>query len=127
MSRIGRVGLVIAALAVIVLVAFPFGSFVGHAHWDRVGWLPFVSPPITALDIIGNVLLGGPAGLAIATQLGGSILLTAALVAPVALLCEAAQVYSHGRFPNATDLVCNVGGAMLATRWFARRPRAHAR
>lgn len=39
----------------------------------------------------------------------------------VSLLCEWAQVYSHGRFPSATDVTCNVGGAALASAAYLRR------
>lgn len=76
--------------------------------------MPFVSPPVKLLDIAANLLMGVPAGLASSLFLTLRVLVAGALVAPVSLGVEWAQLYSHGRFPSATDLVCNIGGAMCA-------------
>lgn len=106
-----------------MVAAFPFGTFTAHPHWDKVGWVPFVSPPIKARDLVANVLLGVPAGVGLASSYAAGPALAAVVVGGVSLLCEWAQVYSHRRFPSATDLVCNVGGAMAASAWWASRRR----
>ena len=36
----------------IILLVVPWGSLQDHAHWARVGWLPFVSHPVRPGDII---------------------------------------------------------------------------
>ena len=48
--------------AVILAVTVPWTDFVGHTHWGKVQWIPFVSPPVKPLDIAGNVLLYLPFG-----------------------------------------------------------------
>lgn len=115
-ARVTRrhLGPVLAALALIILAAFPFGDLQGHPHWDKVAWIPFVSPPVKPLDVAANLVMGVPVGLASSLFLTPQVLVAGALVAPVSLGVEWAQLYSHGRFPSATDLVCNVAGAMFA-------------
>lgn len=108
---------------IFVAAAFPFGSLTAHSHWDKVGWVPFVSPPIKAHDLVGNVLLGVPAGLGLAASYAVRPSIAGVVVGGVSLLCEWAQVYSHRRFPSATDLVCNIGGAIAASAWWASRRR----
>jgi hypothetical protein len=114
---------VFLGIVIIVAAAFPFGSLTAHSHWEKVGWVPFVSPPLKAVDVVGNVLLGVPAGLGLAARYAAGPSIAGVVVGAVSFLCEWAQVYSHRRFPSATDLVCNVGGAMAASAWWASRRR----
>jgi VanZ family protein len=105
-------GLALAILAVLV-ADFPWRALQDHTHWAHVLWVPFVSPPVRLLDSLLNVLLFVPIGLF--APRSGTVrrtIVRAVLIAlPVSLLGEATQLYSHGRFPSATDLVCNLIGA----------------
>ena len=106
-----------AAITLIVIGTFPY-DFQDHTHWDRVGWIPFVSPPIKIIDIVVNVVLFTPLGAAVAANTRSKWSMPAAIGAAMALslVMETGQLYSHGRFPSATDFVCNVTGAALGAR-----------
>lgn len=126
--RVRRVrwsGVMAAALFALVVIT-PWGDFQGHTHWDEVGWIPFMSPPVRVRDIVLNLLLFAPLGLASALQLRFPVIAAALIAFVVSLFGEWLQVYSHSRFPSATDLVCNICGAVL-TSWLVgsygrRRP-----
>ena len=102
---------------------WPWGDFQGHTHWTNVGWIPFVSPPVRLRDIIGNVLLFMPMGAAVAVNCRPGRRLRYAVIGGLAVsfLGEWSQLYSHGRFPSATDLVCNGAGAYLGAALIQRR------
>jgi len=114
------------ALSPIALAVLPWSDFQGHTHWNKVAWIPFFSPPIRVRDIVANVLLFCPLGATVGVHSRArNVPLHAALVAvTVSLLAEWSQLYSHTRFPSATDLVCNAAGSMLAAAFVIRR---HAR
>lgn len=105
--------LLIASVAVIVAVVFPWGNFQNHSHWAKVAWIPFVSPPVRLRDVLQNVLLFVPFGGAVALQLRPPVRVAAISAGVFSVLGEWSQVYSHNRFPSATDVVCNVCGAAL--------------
>ena len=113
-ARILAVCLGLAAFA----ADWPWGDLQNHTHWDKVAWIPFVSRPVTPLDIVQNLLLFAPFGFFVgltAPRTRGRALVRAALLTLViAFAGEASQLYSHLRFPSATDLVCNIAGATLA-------------
>ena len=92
---------------------FPWGDLQNHGHWQRVGWIPFVSP-YRLRDMVLNTMLcaplGGFAGRMFRWPLPSAFLLTLVL----SLTGEWAQIYSHTRVPSATDVACNVAGALLA-------------
>jgi VanZ family protein len=102
----------LAILAALV-ADFPWRALQDHTHWAHVLWVPFVSPPVRLLDSILNVLLFLPIGWFSPTSGNARVtIIRAVLIAlPVSFLGEATQLYSHGRFPSATDLVCNLAGA----------------
>ena len=106
-------GLAVAS-ALVLVAAFPWGDLEDHSHWSKIGWLPFVSPPIRLGDIGLNTLLcapiGGLSGRLFRRPLVGAFGLSLAL----SVTAEWSQVYSHTRFPSATDVTCNVAGAVLA-------------
>src|SRR6266540_454514 len=116
--RLGIVASVIAALT----ADLPWGDFQNHTHWGKVGWIPFVSPPVHLLDIAENLLLFAPlaffVGLESSLERGTSwthAAWRAAFIAfCVSFLGEWSQLYSHTRFPSAKDLTCNVAGATCA-------------
>jgi VanZ family protein len=110
-----RFALVIALLAAFA-ADYPWHGMTNHTHWAKVGWIPFVSPPVRFSDIVANILLFLPAGVFSAprgTRPGAAALRGALIAFPIAFAGEATQLFSHGRFPSATDLVCNVAGAAL--------------
>ena len=115
--------LVTAGLTLAAIV--PWGDFTDHTHWDEVGWIPFVSQPWRVRDVILNLLLCAPLGVASALTFRYGLLAAGATSLTISLVGEWLQVYSHGRFPSATDLVCNVCGALaaaLVVRYVQRRP-----
>jgi glycopeptide antibiotics resistance protein len=113
------------AVAIIVLAVLPWGDFQGHTHWSRVGWIPFVSPPVRLSDIIANLLLFAPLGAATAADGRPRPVLRAAITAGcLSFIGESTQLYSHMRFPSATDLVCNVAGAMMGAVMVCQRDTA---
>lgn len=103
------------ATGLIVAAVIPWGDFQGHTHWGKVGWIPFVSPPVRLSDIVANILLFFPFGAAVALNVRGSrcVAVATASGALLSFLGEWAQLYSHTRFPSATDLVTNTVGAAL--------------
>jgi uncharacterized protein (TIGR03790 family) len=124
-DRVARLGLPLS-ITIALAADFPWGDFQGHTHWHNVGWIPFVSPPVRPGDIALNLLLFLPLGVFAARRVRapGSALAHSALIAfVVSVIGEWTQVYSHTRFPSATDVACNVGGALLGTALvvYARR------
>jgi glycopeptide antibiotics resistance protein len=109
-------------VAVILFVVTPWYGIRDHSHWARVQWIPFVTPPIRFWDILLNTLFYMPFGfMYVRRSSSGSV--WKAVVAGVVLstATEVSQVYSHGRFPSTTDLICNAAGAYLGAIWATRR------
>jgi glycopeptide antibiotics resistance protein len=116
-SRAARIGF-LAWLGVVVLVVVPWFSMQTHSHWAAVRWIPFVSPPFKILDIVANALFYMPFGFLLVrgfTSRGRRDAVIAGFC--LSALTELTQVYSHGRFPSATDLACNTLGAYLGAIW----------
>src|SRR5438874_12873027 len=109
-------------MAVIASATVPWTDFVGHSHWQKVQWIPFRSPPVRPLDIIGNIALYVPLGYLFVRSATrrGRVWHAVALAAVVSFAVEWSQVYSHMRFPSAQDVVCNVCGAWVGASWAAR-------
>ena len=100
-------------LLVVLAIVTPWRSFQNHTHWDSVQWIPFVSPPIRARDIVGNVALYVPFGLFYIQRFGGSAFVCVGLAFLLSLTTEASQLYSHSRFPSVQDVLTNTIGAAL--------------
>jgi glycopeptide antibiotics resistance protein len=99
--------------AIVVLVV-PWATLQNHSHWANVGWIPFVSGPVRANDIVGNVLLYLPFAYFYARGRGRrGFMRTMAFAFVLSVTSEFTQVYGHGRFPSATDVTCNVIGACI--------------
>lgn len=111
-----------AAWSVVVLVAVvPWRSYQPHPHWARVVWVPFTTPPpLTVWDLTINVLLYVPIGYFLQQGRQPRLWRVLAAATVLSVASEATQVYSHGRFPSATDVLLNVTGA-LAGLFLARR------
>jgi glycopeptide antibiotics resistance protein len=106
----------------------PWTSAQDHAHWSRVVWVPFTTPPpLTIPDVLLNVVLYVPFGWIHARAgarrrprgVSGAVGWAAAL----SLATEATQVYSHGRFPSMTDVTLNGLGALAGALAARRRAR----
>ena len=125
-------GLLASLAAVLAATLLPWSNFVGHSHWAQVQWVPFYGHRLDWFDIAANVALFVPlgyfAGGFLSVLLPGKktlwVLVGAALLST---LTEFIQIYSHGRFPSATDIGCNVVGAALGLMISARRSSDSAR
>ncbi len=109
-------------VAVIVIVVTPWYGLRDHSHWARVQWIPFVSPPIHFWDMLLNTLFYVPFGFTYMRRSGSRRVWKGVVAAAVlSAATEVSQVYSHGRFPSTTDLICNTVGAYLGAIWAATR------
>jgi glycopeptide antibiotics resistance protein len=109
-------------VGVIALIVVPWGDFQGHTHWAKVGWIPFVSPPVRLRDEVANLLLFAPFGAAIALNVSRARIPVATIsAAALSFTGETLQLYSHQRFPSATDVVMNTAGAVLGAYLVSRR------
>jgi glycopeptide antibiotics resistance protein len=107
---------------VICFIVLPWFRLQSHVHLDRVQWVPFITPPIRLRDIVLNALLYVPFGfLHVRASTILSIARTVAFAAALSAVTECAQLFSHGRFPSTTDLVCNTAGAYFGALWASRR------
>ena len=111
-----------ASLFVIAAVTFPW-DLQDHPHWYKVAWWPFVTGIVRPHDLLINAALYFAVGFFMPVRSFRSRVVFAAGVAfALSGLLELAQVWSHVRFPSATDLVMNVmgsiAGAVAAGRLF---------
>jgi glycopeptide antibiotics resistance protein len=113
-GRIVAGALWVGWIALTVAVVVPWGDFQGHTHWRKVAWIPFVSPPVRMTDVVGNVLLYVPFGYGYRRLFRNrsTIWPGMLLAATLSLATEATQLYSHWRFPSATDVSANLLGAL---------------
>jgi glycopeptide antibiotics resistance protein len=104
-------------VAVILAAVVPWWDMQNHTHWSKVQWIPFLTPPIKPLDLIGNVLLYLPFGVLFPTRRDASWWRWPVAVAlGLSIVTEWTQLYSHWRFPSFTDVTCNVIGAAIGAR-----------
>jgi glycopeptide antibiotics resistance protein len=103
---------------VICFIVLPWFRPQDHIHLEVVQWVPFVTPPVRLRDIILNVLLYVPLGyLHVRRSSSMSVARAVAFAIALSAVTECAQLFSHGRFPSTTDLVCNTAGAYLGALW----------
>ena len=112
-----RIGLGIWT-AVILAATIPW-DFVGHTHWQKVQWVPFVTPPVKLIDIVVNILLYVPLGYGVIRAFASKARpwQVAALAGALSVTVEWTQLYSHSRFPSVQDVVCNMSGAWIGAWW----------
>lgn len=105
-----------------LFVVVPWYAVKDHSHWDRVQWVPFVTPPIRLRDLVANTLFYVPFGI-LYVRAARHPRVWKAVCAGLALslATELTQVYSHGRFPSTTDLICNTVGAACGAVWAVSR------
>ena len=110
---------VVGAAMIMLVCTFPWGDLTREAHWERMAWIPFVSPPVRLKDIGLNVLMAVPLGLACGATGRRSAMVLAIVVALAAAgTGEWLQVHSLERFPATGDIVSNaIGAAAGALAW----------
>lgn len=108
---------------IIVAIVVPWRDIQDHTHWEKVGWIPFITPPVEWSDMIGNFVLYLPFGRLSVRALPRRPALTMVLALLLSGGTEFTQLYSHWRFPSMTDLVVNLSGAWCGI-YFARRRSA---
>ena len=110
----------VGAVVLVVAATVPH-DWQSHSHWARVAWLPFLTGLVRPADLLVNALLYLPLGLALQARTARDTRWQAALVAALlSVAMECSQVWSHDRFPTATDTVMNVAGCLLGVtvvRW----------
>jgi glycopeptide antibiotics resistance protein len=115
---------------IVAITVLPLDNFRGHSHWDQVNWIPFGGPRLKPFDVAANLGLFVPFGAwwpfrtPVAARRRRAIVVASALLLSASV--ELWQVYCHGRFPSATDLVANVAGAALGA-WLVQLNRSSAR
>ena len=116
-------------IAAILLIVVPWSTFQSHSHWARVAWVPFLTGPFRLRDIILNTLLYFPLGYwhTRAWPLRARWWHTLALALLLASATELTQVFSHRRYPTATDITCNAVGALCGAAWARARGSAGRR
>jgi glycopeptide antibiotics resistance protein len=110
-------------VGVIIFVVVPWYRIQDHSHWAGVQWVPFLTPPIRLRDIVANTLLYIPFGYLGVRAIDRRVARVVVMAGLLSLLTEFSQVFSHGRFPSSTDLVCNTLGAWAGALWAVRRAR----
>ena len=112
-DRVPRRSLLWLAVAAIVAATFPW-DLRDHAHWSKVAWIPFATGIVRPTDLLLNAALYLPFGFLLAARMRRAPVVTTVVAALVlSSLMELAQVWSHVRFPSATDVVMNVLGAAI--------------
>ena len=110
----------------ILVLVLPWLNYQNHSHWARVGWIPFFSKEVKVRDIVANVLLYAPWGYFWARQRrdpSRRVWPVVVIAAALSIATEASQSYSHGRFPSATDVACNLMGAFVGAEYARRNHR----
>ena len=104
--------LFVATVVFIIAVTFPW-DLQDHPHWQKVAWVPFLTGIVRPLDLLGNFALYFPFGFFL--PLGprrARPLAAAAMATLLSTSLEFSQVWSHWRFPSATDSVMNIMGSV---------------
>jgi glycopeptide antibiotics resistance protein len=118
--RFRRFGFALS-VGLILLATLPWGDFLGHPHWRRIAWVPFTTGIVRLGDIVANAALYMPWGLLFPGRMGTRRLIVATITAAaLSTIIEASQIWSHTRFPSATDVTMNALGAALGA-WLSLR------
>jgi len=118
--------LICVVVGAIVAATFPW-DLRDHTHWQKVAWVPFTSGIVRVRDLATNLALYVPLGYLLASLRGRRSAALAVLgPALLSLALELSQVWSHERFPSATDVLMNLLGAVLGAALSWQRTRAGA-
>ena len=113
----------LAWTALLVAILIPWHDVTDHTHWRKVTWIPF-QRPVRPFDIVANVAVFVPFGYLWRRSRFPGVFGRAATPLVVggllSFVAESAQLYSHSRFPSATDFATNVIGIAVGS-WLARR------
>lgn len=114
--------------ALIVVAVVPWLGYQGHSHWDLVQWVPFAAPPAFSMaDVLINLALYAPLGaFAARRERPWSLGAIGVSAGALSIATEFTQVFSHGRFPTAGDVVLNVAGALAGAALARRASRGRA-
>ena len=75
--------------------------------------MPFVTGIVRPVDMLGNAALYFPFGFFLPLRRSrGRLLIAGVLAALLSASLELSQVWSHWRFPSATDVTMNVAGSV---------------
>ena len=110
----------------ILVLVVPWLNYRNHSHWDKVAWIPFFSKEVQLRDIVANILLYVPWGYFWVRQKRDPtrrVWPVIVFAAVLSIATEASQCYSHGRFPSATDVTCNLFGAFVGAEYARRNHR----
>ena len=111
----------VLAGAIIAAVTAPW-DLRDHAHVYKVSWIPFLSGIIRPIDLLANFALYLPLGYFFPSDgYRRRIVFAAVTGLLLSASMETAQVWSHVRFPSATDLVMNVAGCIAGAIVSGRR------
>jgi hypothetical protein len=118
--------LIFLAVTAILLATVP-GDLQDHSHWRNVAWVPLLTGLVRPADMLANLVLYFPLGATLHWGRPNQRLWSTVTVAVVfAVGIELTQVWSHSRFPSATDAAMNVAGAVLGATWARRRVERRA-
>lgn len=105
---------------ILLATTWPISDYQDHSHWAAVEWIPF-SHYQRAFDVVANIVLFVPFGLALAWRGARHDVRRATLAGlALSLAVEFSQVYTHNRIATVTDLMTNTTGAWLGA-WLATR------
>jgi glycopeptide antibiotics resistance protein len=109
----------LAWTTLLVGILIPWNDVTDHTHWMKVTWIPF-KPPLRPFDILANVLVFVPFGFLWRRSrfrgVFGRCAMPLIVGGLLSFVAESEQLYSHSRFPSATDLATNVIG--IAVGWW---------
>jgi VanZ family protein len=113
-----------AWIVIWALASIPWTSATTHGQWSRVR-PPRLGTMHLRADHVLNFLYYVPVA-PIGAALGGPLPALVVAGGLMSATAEAAQVFSHGRNPDANDVIINVGGTVAgaALVYLVRRRRA---
>ena len=84
-------------VSLIIVVVVPWGTLQSDPRWERMEWIPFVSPPVEFLDMVGNVLFYIPFGILCGFEVADArkpVALVTGCAALLSISTELSQVFS---------------------------------
>ena len=112
-------------MLVVIAVSGPWFGIVGEPQWHRVTWIPFHGVEDKPRDMVANLLMWVPFGLAFDGRRRGLARVAAAVSASLvlSLAVEIPQLFYRLRDPSATDVfmaMCGSAAGSVAAQAFHR-------